>query len=57
MKSSRIAEILFGIPDLPISRAELIEKIKKAVDDDSYITEERLNTAFELMLEEIQSES
>lgn len=57
MKSSRIAEILFGIPDPPLSRAELIEKIKKAVDDDAYITEERLNAAFELMLEEIQSDS
>ncbi len=55
MKSSRIAEILFGIPDPPISRAELIEKIKRAVEDGSYITEERLNTAFDLMLEEIQS--
>ncbi len=57
MKSSRIAEILFGIPDQPISRAELIENIKKAVEDGSYITEERLNAAFELMLEEIQSNS
>ena len=55
MKSSRIAEILFGIPDPPMSRAELIEKIKQAVEEGSYITEERLNTAFDLMLEEIQS--
>jgi len=55
LKSSRIAEILFGIPDQPIPRAELIQSIKKAVEDGTYITEERLTKAFELMLEEIQS--
>lgn len=55
MNSSSISEILFGIPDEPLSRSELIENIKKAIDEDHYITDERLAAAFELMLEEIQS--
>jgi len=55
VKSSRVAETLFGIPDPLISRAELIERIKEAVANDSYISEERLDAAFDLMLEEIQS--
>ncbi|MBI4878953.1 MAG: flagellar biosynthesis anti-sigma factor FlgM [Planctomycetes bacterium] len=55
MESSRIAEILFGIPDRPIPREELIESIKKAIAEGTYITDERLAQAFDLMLEEIQS--
>lgn len=55
MHCSRIAEILFGISGEPLTRAELIEKVREAVRDENYITEERLAAAFERMLDEIQS--
>ncbi len=54
MNSSRITESLFGISGAQ-SRAEKIERIKKAVREDTYITDERLETAFEMILREIQS--
>ncbi|MFG0316542.1 MAG: flagellar biosynthesis anti-sigma factor FlgM [Planctomycetota bacterium JB042] len=56
MNSSRITEILFGIADEePLSRAEKIERIKKAIESGDYVSDEKLQTAFELMLKEIQS--
>ena len=55
MNRSRIAEILFGIFDERIPREQRIETIKKAVRDGTYITEERLQAAFEVMLQEIQA--
>lgn len=56
MKSSRITEILFGITDgEPLSRAEKIERLKKAIEDGDYVNDEKLQTAFEMMLKEIQS--
>lgn len=55
MNSSRVTESLFGIPSEQQSRAEKIETIKKAVRDDSYVTEERLEAAFQMILKEIQT--
>lgn len=56
MNSSRITEILFGISDgEPLTRAEKIERIKKAIASGDYVTDEKLQNAFEMMLREIQS--
>ena len=56
MSSSRITESLFGIADgEPLSRAEKIERIKKAIESDEYVDEDKLDAAFQMMLKEIQS--
>lgn len=56
MKSSRISDALFGIPDPEMSRAARIEIIRKAIQDESYLTEERLDEALDKMLEEIRAD-
>jgi len=56
VSSSRITESLFGIADgEPLSRAEKIERIKKAIESDEYVDEDKLDAAFQMMLKEIQS--
>lgn len=54
MTSSRIGDSLFGIPDRPLTREERIEIIRQRVNDESYLTPERLDKALEQMLEEIR---
>lgn len=55
MKRSRIDQILFGMPDRDLTREERIEIIRKRVQDEEYITDERLDAALEIMLEEIRA--
>jgi hypothetical protein len=54
MKSSRIGDSLFGIPDKPLTREERIEIIRQRVHDETYLTQERLDKALEQMLDEIR---
>ena len=56
MTSSRIDEFLFGLPDRPLTREERIAIIKQRIQDEDYITPERLDAAMEKMLEEIRAE-
>ena len=54
MTGSRIGDFLFGFPDKPLTREERIEFIKQRIQDETYLTPERLDKALEQMLEEIR---
>lgn len=56
MKRSRIDQVLFGMPeDRTLTREERIEIIRKRVQEENYLTQERLDAALEIMLEEIRA--
>ena len=60
MQITRLKGTLF--PDSPSqedcreAREEKIRLIKKMIKDDTYITHEKLNRTFEMMLEEVERE-
>lgn len=55
MHRSRIDQVLFGMPDGPLTREERIEIIRKRVQEEDFVTQERLDAALEIMLEEVRA--
>ena len=56
MPETSIAEILFELPTLRLSRDERIRVIKEVLAGDEEITQERLDQVMERLLAEIQSD-
>jgi len=55
MQRSRIDQVLFGMPDRPLTREERIEIIRRRIQEEDFVTQERLDAALEIMLEEVRA--
>ena len=51
---SRLKGLLFPIPEEECSREEKIKYIKRLIQNDKYITDEKLDWVLERLLEEIE---
>lgn len=47
------ARLIAQLRALPEVRADLVERAQQAIDDPEYLTDERLNTAIDRLLEEL----
>jgi anti-sigma28 factor (negative regulator of flagellin synthesis) len=50
---SEQAQMLEKIHDLPEIRQELVDSVKDAIANDTYLTDTKINAAIELLIEEI----
>jgi anti-sigma28 factor (negative regulator of flagellin synthesis) len=50
---SEQAQMLEKIHDLPEIRQELVDSVKDAIANDTYLTDAKINAAIELLIEEI----
>lgn len=53
---SEHAQLVARLQALPEVRLELVDQARKAIDDPGYLTDERLNAAIELLLEDINAD-